>query len=163
MPQPASVTDQTFTPFPKLSTEFVDKKGYLSPPWHRFFIALWRKTGGSNVPEIGSVSLVEQSNGSIGAYDQNGVFLGTVALEGATPGIPEPVAATGSPQIYIALVSGLLLVFAAQVELRRGGAGTWYQVTLNGGAIPMRTGDQARITWFSAQAPTITWFPDFAT
>lgn len=156
---PPAVTDQTFTAFPKLSTEFVDKEERLNAPWHRFLIALWRKTGGSNVPETNNVSLVQASSGAIQAYDQNGTVLGTVALENKPGGAAQVIAPTASPQVYAALVGGLLLVSSGKLELSRDAGVTYYIVGLQGGALPLKNGDKARIT--SNSATTITWFPDF--
>lgn len=159
MAQPPVVTDQTFTPFPKLTLAFVESNGDLKAPWHRFLIALWRKTGGSSSPETGALYLSELPSGSTGVFNQKGALVGVLQLENQ-PGQPaEPLGVGGSPFVFKATVQGTLVVFAAEAELTRDGV-TWTQVTLNGGAVPVRVGDQVRVTWYSAEAPKVTFFPD---
>jgi hypothetical protein len=85
--------------------------------------------------------------------------LGNLQPEGPG-GSAQPQVVGASPFIFTALVNGFLVVFAAKVEVSRDGGGTYYQVTLNGGAIPLNQNDKVRVTWFEAQAPTVTFFPN---
>ena len=68
------------------------------------------------------------------------------------------MAATVSGMVYTAAVSGILLVFGARVDISRDGI-TWYPVTLQGGQITLQRADSAKITWYSAAAPQLTFFP----
>lgn len=129
--------------------------------WSRFFTMLAALVGGSVVPVGNPVVIRLIGADRLGAYDAvTGELLGTIPLENQPGGTPQPVAITGSPQTYTAASDGTLVVFAAMVELSRDGA-TWFKVTLQGGAVPMKVGDRARVTWYSADAPEITWFPTY--
>lgn len=164
MADPPVVVNQSFTPFPKLLTRFVDpQSGNLEVPWHRFLIALWRKTGGSNVPVSGSVVLTEDTTGEILAYGEDGSLLGIVQLEAQHGGVPQIVAPLGSPRVYSATSQGTLLVQPAKVELSRDSGTTWFLATLLGGAFPLKVGDSARVSWVGANSPVLTFFPDGVT
>jgi hypothetical protein len=146
--------------FPYLGTPLVDSNGNVSIPWYRFFVSLWRNTGGSNVPGGSAVYFVENIAGGVDVYDTaTASYIGTLVLSGR-PGQPAvPQAPGASPFEYTALIQGTMVVTGAQVELSRDGA-TWYLVTLTGGAVPLKTGDSIRVTWYGDEIPKVTWFPD---
>lgn len=155
------ISGQQYTPFPKLLTRFVDPAtGQLEFPWHRFLIALWRKTGGSNVPETGTVVLSQDTAGDILAYAEGGGLIGTVQLENQPGGPVQVVAALGSPRVYAANASGALVTSSGKFEISRDSGGNYYSQGLTGGSFPLKRGDQARITWLGATAPTLVFFPD---
>lgn len=132
----------------------------ITLPWSRFLTALARAAGGGIAPDSPSVVL-KLVGGFLVAYNAvTGVVIGTIPLANQPGGAAQLVVVTGSPQTYTSISDGNLVVFAAGVELSRDNGATWYQVTLQGGSIPMKKGDMVRVTWFG-QNPTITWFPNF--
>ena len=132
--------------------------------WSRFFTQLASLVGGSSTPIADPVVIRLIAPNQLAAYDATtGELLGTIPLENQPGGVPQIVAITGSPQVYKAVSDGTLVVFSAALELSRDSGATWYQVTLQGGALPLKTGDWARATWYnSATPPKITWFPTYS-
>ena len=147
-------------PFPRLGTEFVSKDLRIGIPWYRLLITLWQRTGGSLVPTTGTVVL-NNTVGGIQAVDAlTGTVLGYVFLGSASGGPAVPLAVGASPFVYQALGPGTIVVTGGQVEVSRNGGGTWYLVTLNGGAVPMVTNDKVRVTWYdNTNPPVATFFP----
>lgn len=141
-----------------------DGNGRVTLSWSRFFTTLAGLVGGSLVPVSNPVVIRVINPEQLGAYDATtGELLGVIPLKNEPGGIPQPVAITGSPQIYKAISDGTLVVFSTALEVSRDGGGTWFQVTLTGGALPLLVGDWARATWYDvATPPKITWFPTYA-
>lgn len=146
--------------FPLQDYPIADDQGKVTLAWSRWFTTVWNLLGGQAVPGDNPVALRQTAPSTLSVYNAGtGQLIGTVQLDGVPGGAPVPVAAGASPQIYTATDNGFLVVFAAAVELSRDSGVTWYQVTLNGGAVPMLPEDQVRLTWYN-QAPKITWFPN---
>lgn len=132
--------------------------------WSRFLDALALAAGGGIVPVMESVVIRLVGGKFLGAYDSvTGELLGLIPLENQPGGAVQPVVIIASPQVYTAASDGTLVVFAGMVELSRDQGVTWYKVTLQGGAVPMKNEDRVRVTWYSADPPEITWFPDYST
>lgn len=156
----SALQSQEFQGFPKLDVPIVDEGGYLARPWHRFFISIFRRLGGS-FSEIASSVFFSASGAELGVYSNiDASLLGTLLLTGAAGGPAQPQAPSTSPFIYTATNAGTLVVFAAEVELSRDNGITWYKVTLTGGAIPMLALDRVRVTWYGPSVPEVTFFPD---
>lgn len=155
---------QQGTPFPLQDFQITDPSGKLTLPWSRLFTLMWSLLGGQTVPGTGSVVLrFDSATGVITAYQSsNGQLIGTIPLQNQPGGAPVPFAVGASPQVFSTEVEGFFVVFAAQVEISRDAGANWYLVTLQGGAVPVRNGDEIRVTWFGANKPTVTFFPDFA-
>lgn len=149
-------------PPPLQSSKISEDDGNVTYPWSRWFLLIWNLVGGGMVPVQNPVVLRLITPDELGAYSAaTGELLGIIPLENQPGGAAQPVAITGSPQVFTAPGDGTLVVFAAKVELSRDNGVTWYIVTLNGGAVPMLMNDQVRVTWFSTEPPTITYFPSF--
>lgn len=158
---PAELLHQAFQPFPRLDSPMIEPgSGYLTRPWQRLLITLWQKCGGSRTPLPGFVYLTD-TGGTLNAWDAlTNAPVGTVPIHPDTPRPPQVLVPTSSPFTYTALVPGTLLVFGGQLDLARpGGPQAFYQVSLVGGALPLLAGDRARVTWFGASPPAVTWLP----
>lgn len=156
--------------FPKLDSPMVSPGGALTLVWQRFMLSMWSKLGGnasqastavflstSAAPSSGSTS---SGSAAIAAYNSStGALIGTISTTG-TGGPAQVISPTASGFTYTAPGEGSLLVLGARVDVSRDGGTTFYPVTLTGGAVPLLTGDVAKLTWFSAQAPTVTWLPN---
>jgi hypothetical protein len=160
MTVPAPSLQQAQQPFPKLNAPFVDAGGMITTPWQRLLITLWRRTGGGAAVTPNSAIIQQNSSGGLDVFDStSGAFLGTIQLTNQ-PGAPaQPQAPSTSPFVFIALENGQLVVFSGRVELSRDGGVTWYLASLTGGSFLMLRNDRARVTWFEAAAPAITFFP----
>ena len=148
-------------PFPNLDSPLVDENGDITQPWYRLLIAIWKKTGGSS-SILNSVYLTTDifDPSLLNVYDTStNELLGTVNLNSLAPAAQNIVVSTPSPFTYLAVRKGTLVVFSSKVELNRLN-GAWIPVTLQGGAIPMQRTDQARMTWFGVDPPTLTFLPD---
>lgn len=155
---------QVAQPIPRLGTPLVNSDGTPSIPWYRFLITLWQRagSGNQNIDTQTAVVLQDNGDGTFEAYNAvTGADLGTLSPSSAGGGPAQPQTVGASPWTFTAsVVGGFLVVYAAQVELSRDSGVTWYTVTLNGGAVPMAKNDRARLTWYTTQAPTATFFPD---
>ena len=138
LPATTSGSNPSSTNIPRLNAPFVDQDGIIEKPWLRLLIGMYNKLGGTS---------------------PNPPFVLN------TPGSPPVnIQLNANPQIYAAPGSGMIIVWGADwVEFARGG--NWYTVSevgtsVSGGAIPMSTGDEIRVTWTPGNAPpTITWMP----
>ena len=133
----------TIVGFPKVDYPMVDENRILARPWYEFLRQMWIRTGGA-VAGLLTLSVVGNND------------YVTTALSG---GAAQPITVVGSPQIFTASFQGCLVGFGCEMEFSRNSGTTWYKVTLSGTALPMMTGDMARLTWYSTQAPTLTFFP----
>lgn len=149
--------------FPRLNTPLVElESGIISRPWHRLLIELWKKVGSAFLSVANAVYIGQdpsQVGVSVSAFSATtGNKIGDLLLTNAAPAPPVPQALGASPFVFAAPKAGTLVVFSGKVELSRDGA-TWYEIGLMGGAVPVLAGDQVRVTWFQADAPTVTFFP----
>lgn len=148
-------------PFPRLDTPLVDPvTGAPSIPWYRFFITLWKKTGGS-FPTVFSVVLQQAPNGGtpISAYDAgSGNFIATLATAGAPLPPAVLVIPNPSPFTYKAPANGTLFVSSGRISISRDAGITYYQASLTGGPVPMASGDEVLVEWFSTVPPTAVFF-----
>ncbi len=150
--------------FPLQDYPVTEESGRVTLPWSRFFTALYFASSGSIVPVNGAVVLRLQPDGTLGAYSvATGALLGVIPLENNPGGVEENIPATGSPQVYAAPNDGNLIVFSAQVEISRNAGVTWHKASLQGGSFALKTADRARMTWFSALPPEMTWLPNYPT
>lgn len=149
---------------PPLKDQPLTQNDRVTLAWSRFFDQLYLLAGGSSVPVSSPVVIRQIGGGFLGAFDAiSGDQIGVIPLVNQPGGLTQVVVITGSPQVYHAVSDGTLVVFGAAVELSRDGGVAWFQVTLQGGAIPMKAQDRARMTWYSVDPPTITWFPTYDT
>lgn len=131
--------------------------------WSRLFTSLWNLSGGGATPSSSPIVLRLVGGGFLGAYDATtGELYGIIPLENIPGGPEQAVPAGVSPLVYGAITDGTLVVFSGQLELQRGSGG-FRKVSLTGGALPMKPGDSARVTWYGADPPGITWYPDYQT
>ena len=138
LPATTSGSNPSSTNIPRLNTPFVDQDGIIEKPWLRLLIGMYNKLGGTSL---------------------------TPPFVLNTPGgTPASIQLNANPQIYTAPGSGMVIVWGADwVEFARDG--NWYTVSkvgtsISGGAIPMTTGDEIRVTWTPGNVPpTITWMP----
>lgn len=152
----ADMFGQPFQGFPRLDTPFVEPtSGYIVRPWQRFLLSLWVKSGGSSSSLPGSYYLNVTSDGAIGVYQSlTGELVGV--LQPINPKPPQTLTLGSSPFVWTPTASGTLVVYGAEVEIKRG-ASAYAPIGLVGGAIPMLQGDSVRITWTSTSPPTATW------
>ncbi len=150
--------------FPLIETPLVGDDRTITHPWHRFFISLWQKTGGSTAGPTNTVYITQGDDDNAPLVVRKSIppdfpVLGTFTLQntGGGPAVPQVLGA--SPFIFEAPKDGTLVVFAAQVELSRDAGATYYKVTLQGGAIPVLLFDKVRVTWFGPNLPEVTYFP----
>ena len=146
---------------PLFGTPLVDPRtGFLTTPWHRFFVALWQKTGNSRAPLPGLLYVTQAVTGQLQAFQ---ALTNQLVSGGFIPIInPQPPVALVpgiSPFVFTAAVIGTFLGFGARIDLKRGSAGTYFPVTLTGGAVPMLPNDAVQLTWFGTDVPVATWFP----
>lgn len=132
--------------FPKINQAFVDtESGIIAQVWQKLLQSLWQKAGGGASSTASAVFIYEDPSGNINAADsETGSDLGSLMLFG--PGAVSPVVVGVSPFTYTATSPGLLAVSGGTIELSRSGS-PFYTVSAAGGAIPMLTGDQVRITY----------------
>lgn len=144
---------------PRLDNPFVDEQRVLSPPWHRFLIDLWRRTGSSSAV-IGKVAyLLELLDGSVGVFDaQSNTKLGTLLFASAKGGLPVAQVLGASPFVFVAPAVGSLAISSGAIEIERQGFRTSVGVT--GGSLRLLPQDIAHVTWYGATPPTIVWYPD---
>ena len=153
---PPNVVQQ---PFPRLNTPLVNDDGTPSFGWYRLLISLWQKLGGNASNTAAAVYLQTDSSGNVDAYaGATGKLLGIVPLGDVVGGPVQPVAPTVSGMTYKAAVSGILIVFGARVDVSRDGL-NYYPCSLTGGQITLQRNDIAKITWFSAAPPQLSFFP----
>lgn len=144
---------------PRLDSPLIDDLKIITPPWHRFLIDLWRRTGASSGAIDQVVYLLEQDDGSIGVYDsQHNTLLGILFLRLPQGPNAEPQVPSGHSFDYQALVYGTLVSSSGALVLER--RGVFAPCGLAGGAIPMLPGDIAHVTWYN-DPPTIVWFPNY--
>lgn len=136
----------------------------LERPWYQFLRGMWLRIGGA-VQDlvtgllVGTNFVVMEISGF-----SFGVVTGTInsgnTVTVTTPVVGEAaaaVAAGASPFTYTATFQGTMIVFGGQVEFSRDSGASWILASLTGGFVPMLVGDQIRVTWFGASAPTLTF------
>lgn len=143
--------------FPRLDTPLVNADGSISIPWYRLLVQLYRQGGGS--APINQSVVLQLVGGDINAYDTEGNFIATLQTADSPGGAAQVLSPVVSPFYYTASVSGTLLAFGCRLELSRDSGANWQVVSLTGGALPMLTEDEARMSWFSAVAPSVVWLP----
>ena len=143
--------------FPDLSTPFIDEGGRVSTPWYLLLIALFKKTGGSQSSQAGT-AYVESDGERFDAYTQDGTLLGQLQFVNTEPGAVDALVLTGSPFVYQAPVNGTLVVESGKLEISRG-TSDFLQASVVGGALPLKIGDKARISW-TLGAPPAHFFRD---
>lgn len=148
--------------FPDADSRMVTEDGSITEPWHRLLSGMWKRLGGSFLQD-GNAAFIEQTSIDAGApltvkSAVTGQPIGGLVITTGTGGPAQPQVLGASPFIFTAATSGVLVVFGAQVELSRNGI-TFYPVGLTGGSPLVLVGDKIRVTWFTAQAPTVTFFP----
>lgn len=157
------MTVTTRQPMPKLGIRFVNEDGTIAFAWYRLLITLWQRTGnGPGGADTPNVVYLSEDAGGIGAYlvDDN-TFLGYLATSVIVPGAAVAQVLVTSPFVFTAGGPGTLTAFGGGVELSRNGGGTYYQVGLQGGAIPVQTNDKIRVSWTGASPPETIFFPNF--
>src|SRR5258706_14685811 len=162
MPTQAQVlAHQAYQGIPRLDSPVIDLgTGYWVPSWYRFIIILWQKEGGSFTTLQGA-TVLQNNGGVLSALNAlSGQWNGTIGTSASPGGAAVPQTRGASPFVFTATRSGSLVVFAAEAELSRDNGVTYYAVTLTGGAIPVLNGDKVRVTWFTAVAPKVTFFPN---
>lgn len=162
--QPEAVARQAFQSFPQLSQPIVDENGYASLPLTRLLITMWQKLGGA-LTTVQNTALVQQASVGAGApltatNAQTGAPIGTILLTDDLAGGPaQPQSLGASPFEFEATDKiGTLVVSSGQVEISRDAGATWYIAGLAGSALPLLSGDLARVTWFNS-APTVVFLP----
>ena len=146
----------------------------FNPVWYKFFNYLWKMVGGGSgagIPSDTATTKVSGDNVLTTPLSQQPTATGASQAPaapvvtsppppaGASLGAPQVIGTGGaSPFAWSAPGPGTAIVTAAQVELSRD-AVFWTMVSPMGGAVPVKTGDQLRLTWFGASAPSLTFFP----
>lgn len=150
--------------FPRLNSPFLNEDLTLAQPWYRLLITLWQRGGNARLPGNRAAYLSQSGvNGGppILVYDAlTNVLLGELSLGNKAGGAPQPQVLAGSPFIFVAGKDGFLDVFAGAVDISRDAGVTWYQLSLQGGAFPVKLSDRVRVTWYGAAAPIVTFFPN---
>jgi hypothetical protein len=144
-------------PLPGNDIPVTAEDGRVTEPWRRFFLALWQKTGASNTT-VQNFLFLQQTSAGLQAYTAGNptVPVGTIPTTGGSGLPPQPLTLASSPFVYSAVGSGTLVVDSGLLEIKRGSGGTWYTVSLVGGALPLLAGDFARITW-NGSSPVAVW------
>lgn len=149
---------------PRLNAPLVNEDGTVAIAWYRWFISMWNRMGLARSAQVSAVFGSQGPGGNVGIYDSfTGDFIGNIIFSEQIPGPAVPQTPTTSPFIYQATASGSLVVFGGACELSRDRGLNFFGVTLTGGAIPVRNGDQVRVKWYSTDLPQITFFPDSPT
>ena len=157
---------------PRRDTPMVDEAGRPTYTWYWFLIQLFNRTGASTPSQgiVGAVSTAFNvfliTIGSLTRAMLGGVQQGdgTVVQDVPTKGVAVQVLTVGaSPWVHTVTFQGTLVVQKAQVELSRDSGVTWYEVGLQGGAIPMLAYDQVRLTWYGTSVPGAIFFPSGST
>ena len=152
--------------YPELDSRIANPDFTITRTWAGLLRQLWLRTGGSfnyvvTATVQGLLWLIE-SGTSVLALVGGQLNAGQTAVVVTTPvagGTAQALAPAGSPWPYVAAFQGTLLACGARVDLSRDNGVTYFPVTLTGGAVPMLTGDIAKLTWYSAVAPTVTFLP----
>ena len=142
---------------PQVGTPMVDpQSGLAEGPWPRFFIEIWKRTGGSGVSSQNGAYLVFDSDGSISAYSTaTNKLIGELLLGGG--GSAEQVPVLASPLNYSAPSIGTLVWSNGSLTLTRGST----SITLagsTGGNITLAAGDTILLSW-SGPNPNVVFFP----
>ena len=146
-----------YSGLPKPDSLVVDGDLRASFVWYKFLYDLWNRTGGANVVTASQVILQLTAGKLIALLASSGQQLATLLTTSSAGGTAVQQTLLGSPWTFVAPLSGTLVVASGQVEIRRGA--TWAIAGLAGGALPLRTGDSARVTWYQS-APVVWWLPD---
>lgn len=162
MTQSSALEHQTFQPFPKIDTPLADTDGTLNISWYRLLMAMWQRLGQIGGQTI-NAAFIRQSPVGAGAplevvNSLTGKVIGTISLGNITPLPAVPQSCTSSPQTFTAPSAGTFVVESGQVELSRDSGATFYIFSLAGGAVPVLSGDQIRVTWYNV-VPLVTLFP----
>lgn len=162
MNQAQQLAHQNYITVPKLDTPVVNPDGTVTWAWYRLMIAIWQRVGGQTVSTPTAVAVSQAASGGLqGTIVATGKSVPIVSQGPLLPGQPaQPQAPSASPFLFVASDAGTLLTDSGKAEISRDGGVTWYQVSLVGCAIPMLPEDQVRVSWFGAEAPTITYLPD---
>jgi len=129
--------------------------GIVQRNWYWFLLQIWRALGGS----FGQVSQASFLQGTSVYASGSGKFLGKIITSNVVGAPAVPQTLTTSPFVFVATSLGMLAVYGGEVEFSRDAGVTWYPIGLTGGPIFMLDGDQVRITWYTSNAPPVTWFP----
>lgn len=163
MATPPVVVLQSQQPFPRGDGPFVDESGFITDPWYRLLVSLWRKLGAQALDLTNAVYFTfDGSTVSIWSVTTN-TLQGTIPFQTAVGGPAQAQAPLTSPFVFIPASPGTAIVSSAQVEFSRDGGATYYLVTLQGGAVPMLLGDRIRVTWYGATLPIVTFMPSVIT
>lgn len=140
--------------------------GTISSWLLRFLLSLWFRQGKNFIANV-NAAYIQQAPVGAGAplevhKSSDGSLIGVIPVVNI-PGQPAQavVISGGSPFLWPAPKDGTLVVESGKVELRRpGGAlgATFWQVSLVGGAVPVLSSDEIRVTWYNAP-PLLTFLP----
>jgi hypothetical protein len=150
---------------PRLQQPVVNPDGTVTVPWYRWFTNVWLR-GGQAMQQLASSVFFQQNPVDAGlpitAYSSvTGEDLGQVQMTGSEGGPAQPQALAASPFEFVAGETGTIAVFGGKFDVSRDDGVTFYPIGLTGGTFHLLLGDIARVEWYSAEAPTVTWFPDF--
>ena len=142
---------------PQVGTPMVDpQSGLAEGPWPRFFIEIWKRTGGSGVSSQNGAYLVFGSDGSISAYaTATNELIGELLLGGG--GSAKQVPALTSPLNYSAPSAGTLVWSNGSLTLTRGSTSISLSGT-TGGNITLAAGDTILLSWTGSN-PNVVFFP----
>ena len=142
---------------PQIGTPMVDENGMLSGPWGRFFIELWKRTGGSGVSSQNGAYFVVGADGNIGVYaTNNNTLLGTLVFAPVSPLAPQAQTLGASPFKFTAAQPGTLVVSSGAVSITRSGVTA--SAGSAGGALALAEDDSASVSW-TGGAPSVVFFP----
>lgn len=134
----------------------VGPSGQATYVWYRFLSTLWLQISAANVALAAAVVL-QQVNGVIQAVSSaTGKVIATLLTSSSAGGTPQVLTVTITPWAFAAPSVGTLLVESGQVTIGR--SGTTSVVGLQGGAIPLMTGDTVSVLWYRT-APRVVWLP----
>lgn len=155
---------QGFPIFPGMKV--LEPNGSLSVVLYRFLLSLWFRQGKNFIANVNSAYLQQSPTGAGAPLEvrksSDGSLIGIVPVVNipGEPAVTVPVVGV-SPFLWSAPKDGTLVVESGKVEIRRPGGtlgATFWQVSLVGGAVPMLSTDEIRVTWYNAP-PLLTFLP----
>jgi len=146
--------------FPNVNSPLTEESRLVTVPWYRFFLSLWKKSGGV-FSSVTDATYIEQSGNTAFLHDSaSGDVIGTTVLDTTVGASPVPIALGSSPQIFVAPSPGWYSIIGADtVEVSRDSGATWYQIGTVEVQVPVVHNDWVRATWTTL--PTVIWFADY--
>ena len=148
----------------------LDENGNLTQQWRLFFQDLYLRVGGNSAPT--NLVLATSSNNYVtqitalqttvsGLTTSTNNNTAAIATLNAAPGAVAPVTVGASPFTFQATQKGALVISGGgirKVEITRDGT-TFYSTGAFRGMFSLSTNDRIRITFTTAAAPVMTFFP----